>query len=181
RTRVMPKIDRVTVDDCGGVYQAVEALIGKNKKRIAYIGSAPLGSVEAERLIGYQKAMRAHSLPCDLIYAEGGYTNRDGYLGAQTILARCKETDAFFCASDILASGVLQYLYQKKIRVPEDLSVTGYDDTIATLLSPPISSVALSLETLGKSAVQLLLARVEDYEKEDEEIRTETIYIERDT
>ena len=67
--------------------------------------------------------------------------------------------NAVFAAADSLASGALQFLYQAGARVPQDVSFMGYDNTLATLLAPPLDSVGIQAGPMGEAAVDLLLRR----------------------
>jgi LacI family transcriptional regulator len=88
---------------------------------------------------------------------------------------------AIFTTSDIYACGVLQCLYEKKIRVPEDISVIGYDNTLSTMLAPPIDSVGLPCQEIGDSAVNLLLSRIENEKLPARTVMIKTKFIDRNT
>ena len=67
-----------------------------------------------------------------------------------------------FGAADTLISGAMQYLYSAGVKIPADISLTGYDNTVSELLSPPVNSVGIHAAEMGQQAVELLLRRRED-------------------
>lgn len=167
--------------------------------------------VEESRFDGYGQALRAGGLALkeEWVVRTKGYSCKDGYEAARRLfgagemegsghgsLAAVHDgpdnlkgmqddmpgiPDAVFCASDILAAGVLQYLYARGLRVPEDVSVTGYDDTLASYLSPKLSSVALDVEAMGEQVLEMLLSREPDPGREARTVYIDTVYVDRDS
>lgn len=182
RTQKFPKVDRVIVNDVGGAYKAVFEMINSGRKRIGFIGvNRPKESVEIERKNGYLQSLHDSGLPVEnrLIFEAGEYDINNGYLGAKAIIEAGAEPDALFCTSDILAAGAMQYLYEREIRVPQAVMVTGYDDTISNMVAPKINSVALDTEKIGELVMNMILARLENPQIPDQIERVDTIYIGR--
>jgi DNA-binding LacI/PurR family transcriptional regulator len=192
--RLMPiETDAVTIDNCRGSFEATEHLIALGHRRIAYLGEPPESGphdpraqhsrlVEQERLTGYLDALRTHGLPVDeaLIALGGTY---DDLVQARVVTKRLltlpadRRPSAIFATCDLLASGVLQQLYAQGLRVPDDLSVVGFDDTYAPHLTPPLTTVAQPMIEIGRAAARLALGRLQGAVSDqsgDVQPRTET-------
>lgn len=173
-TRV--KTSMVLVDNYAGSVAATEHLIALGHRRIAFIGSIvknePDGAsalIEEQRLAGYIDTMRAHDLPvCEEWIGLGEYFPRDrsdahgdGYRFACKYLDGDPRPTAIFAAGDFLAAGVCQAVYVRGLRMPNDISVVGYDDTLAVYLAPPLTTVAQPMFELGRAASELAIAEIE--------------------
>lgn len=147
----------VTVDNVSGARLAVEHLAGLGHRRIAYLGlvaDAP-ASAGAQRLSGYREAVRALGLPADetlCVPDDPRLFHEQGRDLAARALARSPAPTALFVAADPLAAGVLQHLAEVGLRVPADVSVVGFDDTLAAHLTPPLSTMAIPMRALGAAA-----------------------------
>lgn len=182
RTVNMPGVDRVVINDIGGAYDATTALIGNGRTNIAFVGVKPFDkSVEIERREGYENALKDAGLQIkpEIICETEGYSAECGYTAAKAIYEGGAMPDAFFCTSDLLASGVMQYLYEKKINIPAQVAVAGYDDTISHMLAPKISSVALDTEKIGECVMEMIVTRLKNKDMESRETRIDTIFIDR--
>src|SRR5262249_27174487 len=151
------------VDNEVGATEAMEHLFTLGHSRIAFIGGDPQlhrrsdgrkESVEHERLRAYRKAMRKAGLQIDPGFVklghyyriEEGGTGIEGYVHAQALLTLRQHPTAIFATCDILAAGVLQAIYDAGLRVPDDISVVGFDDTLGIYLTPPLTTVAQPME-----------------------------------
>ena len=154
-------VDKVLVNNTEGTFDATNYLIGKGHTEITYIGKKQVFNVEKERYSGYLMAMEKNQLE---VYAKThsyfaqDYSFECGYQIAQKLFEQERPT-ALMVAADILAVGVLQYMYEKGIRIPEDVSVVGHDDTISQYLSPALTSVSLPIEDMAMEAVEMLIGR----------------------
>lgn len=156
----------VTVDNYRGSYDAVEHLIRLGHRRIAFIGETPelhshmqrSREIERERLSGYRDAHLAAGLTIDdaLVSTDGRYFDL-GSIRAITRRVRSLATPptAIFAACDSMAAAVLQELYQMGLRVPDDVSVIGYDDTLADSLTPPLTTIRQPMVDIGREAVRM--------------------------
>jgi LacI family transcriptional regulator len=146
-----------------GAYNATEYLIKLGHERIGFItGSMDLGCSE-DRLKGYRSALRTHHLKDDpsLIF-EGTFFQPDGYAGACTLLEKAHPT-AIFASNDVMAMGVTDAVRSQGLRVPEDISVLGFDDIPqAALVRPALTTVRQPLEQMGRVATQMLLDVLKD-------------------
>lgn len=157
--------DCVYVDNLRGGYAATEHLIHAGRKRIAFI-SGPADSIDSlHRFRGYREALAAHRLDFDRRLAEvGDYAVEEGYRRLHAILDRLEvPPDGLFCADDRIGQGAIKALKERGLRVPEDVSVMGYDDSLAALCSdPPLSTMRQPLSLLGAGAIDLLAGRLAD-------------------
>lgn len=162
-------IEKLLFDHAEGSYIATKKLYGAGHVDIAYLGVAPTVPVEQERYQGYVQAMqdincayyRSHSYFVDCYSVENGYAKT---LEIFTELERDAFPTAVFVASDILAAGVYRGFMEMGIRIPEQISVVGYDDTIAQFLSPPLSTMRLPAEEIAETAVDILIRKIERQE-----------------
>lgn len=152
--------DRVLVDDLQGAREGAAALVQAGHRDIAYMGLGGNAQVERLRLEGYRQALEEGGLPLcpHLEQLVEDYSPQAGYQAMAALWAGSRPT-AVFAAADSLASGALQFLYQAGARVPQDVSFMGYDNTLATLLAPPLDSVGIQAGPMGEAAVDLLLRR----------------------
>ncbi len=151
----------VDYDNRGGAFQATAHLLTAGHRRVLFLGGTPGFSSADERRLGHQDALRAHDVP----YAEemdisGDYTRKSGYLNTREALRAGVKFTAVFAASDTVALGSLAALREAGLRIPRDVSVVGFDDVpFATDLTPPLTTVRVPYEELGRTAVRLALER----------------------
>jgi LacI family transcriptional regulator len=164
-----------------GAYNATEFLIKLGHTRIGFItGSMDLGAA-IDRLDGYKSALRVHHIPEDarLIY-EGTFFQPDGYAGGSALLDLTDPPTAIFACNDVMAMGVMDAVRSRGLRVPEDISVLGFDDIPqAALVRPALTTVRQPLEQMGRLATQMLLDRLKNPEKKVDRIELPTELIVR--
>jgi len=150
-----------------GISDMVDHLVQLGHRDIAYVNpeSMPPATV---RLRGYDRAMKRHGLSADVIampgdYTMGGYFEEAGAGGAKLLLERPSMPTAVVVPNDGAAFGVLQTLVRSGVRVPEDVSVTGFDDApLARLSSVDLTTVRQDPYLLGLAAVSAAARRVAD-------------------
>jgi DNA-binding LacI/PurR family transcriptional regulator len=115
------------------------------------------------RRLAYRDALRAAGRTLDEDLEEGGgFTREGGQHAMEVLLRRCPDIDAVFAASDLMAAGALSALYAAGRRVPEDVAIVGFDDSIIALSTQPaLSSVRQSMEAMGRELVSVLLQTVD--------------------
>jgi LacI family transcriptional regulator len=142
-----------------GGYNATEYLIKLGHKRIGFItGSMDLGCAE-DRLKGYRSALRTHHIPEDesLVY-EGDFLQMDGYTGASALLDLPEPPTAIFASNDVMAMGVMDAVRNRNLRIPDDVSVVGFDNIQqSAMVYPPLTTIQQPLEQMGRVATQMLL------------------------
>jgi DNA-binding LacI/PurR family transcriptional regulator len=126
---VRSKVDYVGVDNLLGGFLAVEHLIKLGHKRIGMIGGSSESSVGFERLEGGKKALTTYGLEVtgDL-FLEGDFLKGSGYHGGKKFLKMDEPPTAIFASNDVMAMGAMDAIRHKGLRVPDDISVIGFDD-----------------------------------------------------
>jgi LacI family transcriptional regulator len=157
----------VAVDDVLGADLAVSHLLATGHERIAYLSGPPAIRQVADRHEGALRALqRAGRDAADLEIIEiGGLNVAAGQKAGADIAALPARTrpTAVFCANDLIALGVLQEMTRNRIRVPEDISIVGYDDIdFAAAAAVPLTSVRQPRQQLGHTAARLLLDEAAD-------------------
>ncbi|AEF80160.1 LacI family DNA-binding transcriptional regulator [Leadbettera azotonutricia] len=180
----MNGVDKVLLDDFSGSIAATEKFLEFGHKAIGFIGKElRSNSVEINRFSGYKHALEKNGVLVDekLTVLVNNYTVENGYDAMKQIIRRSgrKKPTACLIASDTLVCGALQYLYDARLRVPEDISIIGYDNTLSTLCSPPITSVALPYDEIGSVAISLFLERREQNRNFDKTIQLSPYLLDR--
>jgi LacI family transcriptional regulator len=151
-----------------GAYNATEYLIKLGHSRIGFItGSMDLGCA-VDRLEGYRSALRTHHIPeaSELIY-EGNFFQPDGYAGASALLDLADPPTAIFASNDVMAMGVMDAVRNRRLHVPDDISVVGFDNIPqSAVVYPPLTTVHQPLEQMGQVATQVLLGILKAPEKD---------------
>jgi DNA-binding LacI/PurR family transcriptional regulator len=158
-----PEIDTIKTDNRGGAHRAITHLIEQGHRRIALIGGPSFQGGVPERLRGYEQALNDHGLKADeSLILEGNLQSDGGYRLTRRLLAMPERPTAIFALNDMMAIGVLRASHEAGVRVPEELSVIGYDDIpLASLVVPRLSTVAQPKYELGKIAGELLIDRIQ--------------------
>lgn len=156
-------LSSVCIDDERAARDAVRYLVRRGKRRIALFGVGDLVTSSKLRERGYRVALAEYGIEVDesLIYTEG-MTFRAGERAAARLLKDHKEMpDAVFAMADSTAIGAISYFASQGIRVPEQLSVMGFDNTpIAEMYIPPLTTVAQPQKTMGYRATDILIRRI---------------------
>lgn len=156
----VPGVQVVGVDQRLGARQVVEHLARTGARHIVH-AAGPQNWFDARaRRCGFEESLTAMGLD-GAVVGPGDWTPRSGYeLG--TRLARSGLPDAIFAANDMMAIGLINALHERGVRVPQDVSVVGFDNTLgAEFLIPPLTSVAQPFAQLGRLALQRLVGAIE--------------------
>jgi LacI family transcriptional regulator len=153
----------VLIDDRAAARQMTEYLLSLGHRRIAFVEGHPHYVASAQRLAGYRAALGAWNIaPDPALVAPGDFTFEGGQRAASLLLEKSPPPTAIFAANDELAAGCLAEAHRRGLRVPGDLSITGFDDTyMATMLYPPLTTVRQSIRDMGHAALEQLLALVD--------------------
>lgn len=155
-------LHHVHSDNAGGAAQAVRHLRGRGRGTIATI-TGPLDmDVAGSRLDGWRSALRAAGLdPAEDLVAPADFTETGGRLAMRALLERRPGLDAVFAASDVMAAGALAELRRHGRRVPDDVAVVGFDDSVvARHTDPPLTSIRQPVEEIGRTITELLLREI---------------------
>ncbi len=159
----------VEVDNIGGARAATEHLIGLGHTRIAHVrGRTDLVSAE-QREQGYREALQAAGLPYDPeLVRVGGYRAVETTEAAHELLSLPNRPSAIFAANDLSAIRVLEVAAEMGIRVPEELSVVGFDNVPeAANFSPALTTVSQPMHQIGAEAIRILMELLNGESKEE--------------
>ena len=149
----------ILTDDAVGAGQAARHLTTLGHRRIAHIHGPLSFRSTHERRRGFESALGESGLTLDPRHVvEGGYTFESGRRAAEQLLALEPRPTAIFAGNDEMATGTLVAAREAGLRIPEDISIVGYDDTpIAGRLWPGLTTVRLPIRDMGRAAARLLL------------------------
>lgn len=154
-------LSSVSTDDCKGAACAVDFLIKSGHRKIAVLGGDRIVSdTSAQRYAGCLEAFSQNHLVFDdeAMYYTGRYSYEFGYSSMRQALARTKDLTAVFAMADVIAIGAIRALLDEGLRVPEDISVIGYDGLkIGDFYVPKLTTISQSVELLAKSSFELLM------------------------
>lgn len=151
--------DAVIPDNFGGAREMARALAELGHRRIGVIGGPPLVTTSRDRLEGFRKGLqdRGIELPVELI-AKGDFSRDSGAQAVIELLERDPKITAIFALNDHMAVGALTTLRQRGVRVPDEISVAGYDDIpIAADVTPALSTVRVPMVDMGARAMAMAL------------------------
>jgi len=147
----------VDIDQAGSVKQLMTMLVDLGHARIAHV-SGPRGDLHAEvRQEAWRQALPAGQSPDELL-VEGDWSSTTGYTATLSLLGLDEPPTAIFSGNDEMAFGVLRALYEHGLKVPEDISVVGFDNIAGTDCSiPPLTTIRQNHDALGLAAMELLV------------------------
>lgn len=155
-----PGLASCGIDNVAGAAGLVRHLIGLGHRTIAHLAGPDGNHDAADRLRGYERAMAEAGLPTDGLVLRGDFTEDSGHVAGDALAARRGEglPDALFAANDAMAIGAMWALRTAGLRIPTDIAVAGFDDVPFTrYLQPPLTTVHVPTEAMGRTAVEALL------------------------
>ena len=157
-----PSIPSVVPGEVVGGRSATRHLIDKGHRRIAIIQGEPWMDASKDRLKGYRQALAAADITLDEQFIRpGNWEPSAGYEQTIELMQLAAPPTAIFCSNDMMAMGCYEALRSLGLRVPDDVSVVGYDNReIAQFLHPPLTTVVLPHYEMGRLAVELLLEQI---------------------
>jgi DNA-binding LacI/PurR family transcriptional regulator len=175
----VPFMDSVCNDDLAGAQLAVDHLVQLGHSKIVCL-SGGNNPVSVSRAQGYQEAMKRHGLVANTNIVDGGLTDTAGYKAAKQALEL--SPTALVVANDFAAVGAIAAIEESGFRVPEDISVVGYDGIrLGGLRSVNLTSVAQPLAELGKLAAKKIIERIEKPKSKSQKIRVSSELLVRGT
>jgi LacI family transcriptional regulator len=155
--------DSVAVDNESGAHEAVHHLITLGHRRIAIVGGPSDAHTARERLRGYERAHREARLPLDPeLVTEGTFRETSGLALTRRLLELPDPPSAIFSVNNLTTIGVMRALREAGRRIPDRISLIGFDDIpTAELLDPPLTAVRQPTYRMGAQAVELLIRRIE--------------------
>lgn len=164
-----PASDYVIIDNLSGVRQAMEYLISLGHKRIGCISAQPFTQVLEQRVKAYKKTVRENNLATDsLVQISDLSDDKGGYDAANKLFSMKNRPTAIFATNDIIAIGAYKAARNKGIRIPEELSLVGFDDIAASShLEVPLTTISQPINKMGEMAVQVLVGKNEKKNSEN--------------
>ena len=155
--------DTVHVHGSMGCYLAARHLIALGHRQIGFAGGTPGTMIGKSRRQGYEKAMREAGLPVAKEYLyESGFSQYDGYEAGRYFARLSPLPTAICCANDEIALGLLSAMQERRIRIPDQISVTGMDDIpYARTSNPSLTSVSNDSNVFAREGVRMLFERIE--------------------
>ncbi len=178
-------IPKVNVNNIAGAYKGTKYLLELGHRNIAFVKGDNIAASDAsvDRVKGYKKALIENNIDYQVI--EPGFFNReDAYKATEKIMKNHPEVTAIFYASDMMAVGGLKALKNAGLKVPEDISILGFDDIeLASIIDPALSTLRQPRYQMGYIGMEKLIDKLEGRPKEvyAEDIIFELELIERDS
>lgn len=170
----------VTFDDVEGAYDATRYLQSLGHRQIWYVGNCRLPWFES-RYRGYRRAMEEAGLPPLLNDFDSADPEVVGYLATKSIFKSGEPITAIFAGEDVAARGAYKAIHESGLKVPDDISVVGFNDNEAESLNPPLTTVRVFTEQLGRRMAALVLERVGQPDLAPELITIPTQLIKRES
>ncbi|WP_251041367.1 LacI family DNA-binding transcriptional regulator [Arthrobacter sp. ISL-30] len=180
-----PPADVVSVGatNWAGGKAAAEHLIELGHRRIAFLGGPETAECNQARLHGYMAALMARGLEVEPGYVRmGHFRTEDGVSGLKELLALKEPPTAIFAGNDSIALGVMAEARRNGLRIPDDLSLVGFDGTYqAAEAIPPLTSVAQPLQEMGRAALRTLLRQVRGEQLDSQRVELATQLVVRES
>jgi DNA-binding LacI/PurR family transcriptional regulator len=155
-------VDQVLMDNQQGGYLVGKHLTALGHRRIGCIAGPRDETPSADRIVGLRRALHEAGvdLPSEQII-RGDFTYEGGHQAMANLLRREPKLTAVFAANDRMAIGAMNYLWQTGVRVPEDISVIGFDDIpVAAMTCPPLTTIATPKAEFARISVSMLIERI---------------------
>lgn len=158
-----PNLSSVTTDDTAAARQAMDLLLESGHRRVGILGANfDCAQISYSRYLGCRESFEAHGLSLDESWTEAcRYSMAEGYAAAGRILDRTEGLTALFALSDVMAIGAIRCLRDRGLRVPEDISVVGFDGVaLGEYCVPRLTTVRQDTRSMVHRAAEILLSRL---------------------
>ncbi len=164
-------VDRVLADNQRGGWVATRHLIDLNHRHIACIAGPPGLQVSNERVEGYRRALESAEIMFNPQWiVEGDFQYQSGYAAAKELFFQQPSPTAIFACNDLMAIGSICSAHENQLKVPEMLSIVGFDDVrLAAFANPPLTTVRQYKRKMGARAAHMLLERIADRDIQPQE------------
>jgi LacI family transcriptional regulator len=166
-------IDRVISDYRSATLEIMQHLISLGHRRIGFIYGIAMPDLGNDRLQSYRESLEAAGIPADpTLVVQCGSNIEDSYQAALQLLDLPERPTAILAINDFLAIGVIRAINDRGLRIPQNISVFGYDDIpLSKYLVPRLSTASKDGDLMGREAMRLLLARLEQPDLPRQEVR----------
>jgi LacI family transcriptional regulator len=173
------KLPAIDIDNYSGGRKATEHLLRLNHKRIGFIAGHFQASTD--RLRGYTEALLNAGVPFDKnLVVKGGFSQPGGFSATTQLLTLSDPPTAIFAGNDLSAFGAMEAIKEQGLRIPNDISVIGFDDIpSASDVYPPLTTIRQPLAEMGRAAVRMMLAKLRGVEPPSQRITLATELVER--
>ncbi|MBM4168954.1 MAG: LacI family transcriptional regulator [Ignavibacteria bacterium] len=174
-------VDTVEVNNYRGAQLAIEFLIAKGHRRIGFVSGRPDISTSRDRLRGYVDTLKAHDIPADPeLVRIGDYKQESGRLLTEQILDLSERPTALFVANNLMALGALAAIHNRGLRVPDDISLVGFDDLPwAESINPPLTVIRQPAYEVGRKAAEVLFERFANPDRKPSRISLDPVLVVR--
>jgi LacI family transcriptional regulator len=178
-----PECLTIIAENHAGATAAMEYLIDLGHRRIGFISGRPDLQSAQQRLQGYKDALRQADIPLDPdLIAAGDFSIETSRLCTRQLLSLSNPPTAIFAANDQSAMGTIETAHQMRLRVPDDLSVVGFDNIPeATYFNPVLTTVDQFIDQMGRVATEKLIGLIQGESLESEPYRMPTRLVVRDS
>jgi len=153
--------DLVIINNKKGAYEAVNYLIGNSHKRIVILAGPQYTKTAQNRFMGWKKALEEKALFREEFAFWGNFSIDSGYEMMKKVFDNVDKVDAVFACNDLIALGAIQAIEEKKYKIPDDISIIGFDDIyLSKFLKPSLTTVRQPIYDMGKIAAEILLDRM---------------------
>ncbi len=155
-------IPSVTIDNFNSCSHSVEYLISLGHRRIGFISGLLDSDICKDRLLGYKNALaRSGIAAAEELLFRGDYSFESGKRGGKYFLSLAPTPTAIVCANDSMALGAMKVIQESGLRIPDDISVIGFDDIlVASVVFPSLTTNAAPIEEMAAKAVAILLDEI---------------------
>lgn len=173
----------ISIDDIKGGYIATKHLLEKRRSEIMFLTGSLSRSAFFKRMMGYIDALASEGRSYnELLVQQCDVSFQGGYDKIYSIFSRNTEIKSIFAVSDVIALGAIRALTDIGLKVPEDISVVGYDDiSISAMFIPSLTTVRQPMYKMGQKAVELLVKRISDSTLKNQNIIVEPELIIRES
>ncbi len=158
------KMSVVHIDDVSAAEAMTKHLISLGHRRIGFVKGNPVQKTSAQRLLGYELALRNSgiSIASELI-VDGQFTYRSGLVAAEQLFTLAKPPTAIFASNDDMAAAAITVAHRRRLDVPRDVSICGFDDTdFAVAIWPELTTIHQPIAEMARSAIKILVERIRD-------------------
>ena len=173
----------VRSNDEQGAFEVTEHLISLGHKSIAFIKGHPDHSATQQRFKGYRRSLASHGIEFnERLVEEGNFSYHSGVDSARSILDLSPRPTAVFASNDYMGAAVLKLATQRQLRVPDDISIAGFDNApIARHIWPGLTTIAQPVEEMTKQAVTQLISHIAQPQDEPFQVILESRLITRES